>query len=292
MTTTITRRLRPFIKRHGGKYYLASRIVSLFPGHRVYVEPFLGGGSCLLRKPKACREVVGDLDADLIGLWGLLARRPDWLRQELAALDFDEATFEAARGMLASDNPTLRAVGYLIRNRMSRGALGKDFAKCGRLADGSPRLRGGKPDNVNAWDTIRAELPAIAERVRDVEFHCCDASTLIRSNDADDAVIYADPPYHHETRTVRKAYDHEMDGADHAALLDTLAGCRGAFFLSGYRCGMYDAAAQLHGWHRVDFDIANHSGQGKWKQRRVECVWSNRPIPGDGVDEIGANQSS
>jgi len=38
------------LKWHGGKYYLASRIVSLMPCHLHYVEPFLGGGAVLLAR--------------------------------------------------------------------------------------------------------------------------------------------------------------------------------------------------------------------------------------------------
>ena len=61
------RKLRPAVKWHGGKTYLARRICALFPKHTYYLEPFAGGLSVLLNKPPARREVACDLNRDLIG---------------------------------------------------------------------------------------------------------------------------------------------------------------------------------------------------------------------------------
>jgi DNA adenine methylase len=75
----------------------------------------------------------------------------------------------------------------------------------------------------------------------------------------------------HETRTARDAYRHEMIGEDHAELLDVLTSCRGTVVLSGYPSPLYDS--RLAGWQRVAFNMPNHSGQGRSKERRTEVVW-------------------
>lgn len=278
---TATRKLRSPLKWHGGKSYLARRIIARLPEHETYVEPFIGGGSVLLNKPPAAREVAGDLNAGLIQFWYDLqqdkkdpARYPfngdslEFLPDLVDLLGYNEGVFLSAKeGRYAEARPRFGpSLDFLIRNRFSRGGLGKDFAW-------SDRLRGGQPGDANAWETIKGELPAIVERVRRVEFHCCDAVQLIRSNDSIGTLFYCDPPYLSETRTVKKAYQHEMTRDDHAALLGALKACRGMVFLSGYRNPIYDEV--LAGWKRIDFEIANHSGQGKTKQRRVECLWTN-----------------
>jgi hypothetical protein len=44
--------------------------------------------------------------------------------------------------------------------------------------------------------------------------------------------------------------------------------------LSGYPSALYEE--ELRGWRRHDIPMPNHSGQGKTKGKRVECVWVKR----------------
>jgi DNA adenine methylase len=53
----------------GGKYYLANWIISLLPKGTVYVEPFGGGASVLLNKPRHPVEVYNDINEKLVNLF-------------------------------------------------------------------------------------------------------------------------------------------------------------------------------------------------------------------------------
>ncbi|WP_152047945.1 DNA adenine methylase [Aureimonas psammosilenae] len=64
---------RPIVRWYGGKWHLAPWIASSFPTRDVYVEPFGGGASVLMRKPKSKLEVLNDLDSDVVGLYRTLA---------------------------------------------------------------------------------------------------------------------------------------------------------------------------------------------------------------------------
>lgn len=50
------------------------QIINLMPPHRVYVEPFLGGGAVMARKRPAAENVGLDLDPEVIATW---RRRPE-----------------------------------------------------------------------------------------------------------------------------------------------------------------------------------------------------------------------
>ena len=258
--------IRSLIKVHGGKSYLAKRIVSMFPSHRLYVEPYCGGLSVLLAKPRSPVEVAGDLNAALVHFWTTVRDRPAELADRVRSVPYLRESFEQAYEALEAVDPIDRAVAFLIRNRMSRGGLGKHFAW-------SERLRGGQPGDLNAWESIQRLLPAISARLQGVELYCGDALDLIERYDGESTLTYCDPPYPHSTRTVAACYTHEMSDADHERLLVAVKRAQGMVVLSGYRSAIYDAA--LEGWERHEFHMANHSGQTRRKNRRVEVVWLN-----------------
>ena len=63
---------RPALRYHGGKWRLAPWIISHFPEHAYYVEPFGGGANVLLRKPRSYSEIYNDLDGAIVSYFRVL----------------------------------------------------------------------------------------------------------------------------------------------------------------------------------------------------------------------------
>ncbi|QAZ41236.1 SAM-dependent methyltransferase [Methylibium sp. Pch-M] len=88
-----------------------------------------------------------------------------------------------------------------------------------------------------------------------------------------DEFVYLDPPYHPDSRACATIYRCEMGDAGHRELLTLLERLPVRWALSGYRCALYDDAAGLHGWRRIDFNAMTRGGV------RVESLWMNYPAP-------------
>ena len=86
-------------------------------------------------------------------------------------------------------------------------------------------------------------------------------------------VSNCDPPYLAKTRTAPNVYQIEMTEQQHVDIYHALTEFKGKAVISGYMSDLYKKLYQ--GWNLVCREVANNSGQGKKKQKRVECIWTN-----------------
>jgi len=261
--------LRPPVKWHGGKYYLAKRIISLFPPHRIYLEPFGGAASVLLNKTPVEVEAYNDLDLKITRLFRVLQKQGQDFVDLVKFVPYSEYEFESAAHYPSGASDLDKAVCDFIRWRQSFGGRGKSWSYTTR------RARGGMAGDVNAWWTAIEQLPEIVERLRRVQILCQPAIDAIKRFDHPEALIYCDPPYLHETRapTSREVYGIEMNAEEHYELGCVLNRCRSKIVISGYPSSLYDDI--FRSWRRVEFDIANHAAGGHKKSRKRETLWLN-----------------
>lgn len=261
--------MRPPVKWHGGKRYLAKRIIEHFPPHRIYLEPFGGGASVLLNKEPVEVETYNDLDHRITRLFKVLRDQGADFLTKARLTPYSQIEFEAAAEYLPNATDLDMALCDFTRWRQSFGGKGDGWSYT------TSRARGGMAGDVNAWWTAIEHLPEIVNRLRRVQIICQSAYEAIPRFDHEDALVYCDPPYVHSTReqNSRMVYHTEMSDEDHGRLAAILRKCKGKVVVSGYPSPLYESL--YGGWRRFTFDIANHAAGGKRKGRETECIWMN-----------------
>lgn len=269
----------PLIRYHGGKYRLSSWIISHFPTHETYVEPFGGGASVLLAKEPSRCEVYNDLDDDVVNLFRVL-RNPSQAAQLSAAVEMTPySRTEFFDAYVPTDNPVERARRLIVRAQFGFGSAGATKGRTGFRLD---TARMGS-DIVTIWNRYPQIIQQAAERFKGVLVENRDALQIIKDHNRPDTLFFVDPPYVHDTRkTGGKAYRHEMTNAQHEELLTLLVASKAKVILCGYQHPIYDEA--LSDWHRVTQDVRAAGQSGS--VMRTEVLWMNYQ-PSEQLDIFG-----
>ncbi len=272
MSATTTK--RPLVRYHGGKWVLAPWIVSCFPAHRCYVEPFGGGGSVLLRKPRAYAEVYNDLDGEIVNVFRVARDDGEALAKLLELTPFSRQEFNQSYEPDA--DPLEQARRTLVRSFMGFGSAAISMQKTGFRANSNRSGSTPAHDWMNYPDALRTTI----QRLRGVVIESRDAIAVMRHHDTPETLHYADPPYVSETRFMgekTKCYKYEMTDADHVALAEAMRGLSGMVVLSGYRCDLYDRL--YAGWQRID-----KAAKADGAKDRIESLWLSPNIRWQGFD--------
>ena len=265
----MTKKIRPILKTHGGKFYLKDFILEQFPSNYQslsYFEPFVGGGSIFLNKDKSNHEMINDIDSKTYYVWRALRYHPTVLIEELNNIKYTEMVFEYYINTLSFPTLVQEAIREIVLRRFSRGGMKKNFAW-------SERLRGGRPGDENSWLTILNQLPIIVKRCEKVRVFNQPAIKILEAYNHPDYLFYNDPPYLQSTRSAKNVYNHEMLEKDHEEFLDVVTTHKAKHLISGYNSDLY--GRRLKSWNKVEKSVTNNSGQNNKKQKRVEVLWKN-----------------
>ncbi len=262
-------RVKTPLTYYGGKQQLASKIVELIPEHRLYCEPFVGGGAVFFRKEPSEVEVINDINNELINFY------------EVIKHDFVSLEKEVQISLHSRD---LHRQASVIYNNPDMFPKLKRAWAIWVLASQS---YGAKLDSSFGYDrsgatskTIRRKRDAFtvdyAFRLQDVQIECADALRIIRSRDSADSFFYCDPPY---VGTDMGHYDGYTDD-DFRALLSVLEEIEGKFILSSFRNADLSNVATRKGWDSFEIRMSKpmSSNRDGTKKSKVEVLTANFPI--------------
>lgn len=264
---------RPVLRWHGGKWMLAPWIISHFPDHRTYVEPFGGAASVLLRKDRSYGEVYNDLDGEVVNLFEVLrSSAAADLVKALRLTPFSEVEYFSSYER--SECRLERARRLIVRSFMGFGS-NATHKKSGFRANSNQS--GTTP--ARDWSNYPECLAIVVERLRGVCIANRDAMAVMRAHDHQSTLHYVDPPYLPETRDKGSDYAHEMTEADHIRLLNGLRELKGKVILSGYPSRLYED--RFSDWKRVE-----RRAYADGARERTEVLWMNFEPQSDGFLDL------
>lgn len=181
---------RPFLKWAGGKYHQLPDIDRLIPAGLRLIEPFVGGGSVFINSDKHASFLLGDVNADLIHLYQMLAVAPEAVLRH-ARLLFSTMNSAAGYAAVAEEfNAQLlggpeRAAALLYLNRHCFNGLIR-YNRAGKFNVGWNK-------STNPYFPA-AEIEAFCALAHNCVFmNAGYRRTLSLAGEGD--VVYCDPPY-------------------------------------------------------------------------------------------------
>ncbi len=272
------------ITYYGGKQLLAKQIAGLIPAHKIYCEPYFGGGAIFFAKSKSYLEVINDMDSNLITFFSVLRDDYTNLNRLISDTLHSEAIYKSARDVYhgkigqVSDLELAWSV-WVVTNGSFGGKTNGGWKWCNGQAGSHTGiyLRGKREDLSKA----------VSNRLKEVQISCRDAVRVIRDRDSMDTFFYLDPPY---PSTIQGNYNgftmcHLSD------LLLKLESIEGKFILSNYWSQTLRYFVSKNNWHLISItstskitNLGIRTGRKKETKKKTEILVMNF-IP-DGANQF------
>jgi DNA adenine methylase len=264
------------LKYPGSKWRIAEWIISQFPEHHSYLEPFFGSGAVLFSKAPSKIETINDLDNKVCDLFKLIRDNPDILARKVLETPYSRTEYDKSFEFNENDDLVELSRKFLIQCWQGHGFRTNGY-KVGWKNDVQGRE---KAYAVSNWNRLPDWIMEITGRLKNIQIENRAALELIKRFKYKNVLIYADPPYILGTRT-GKQYKYEMSDQDHVELLETLLQHPGPVILSGYQNEMYDF--NLKDWNKNTIQSNAEYYQGK---NRMEVIWMNFKPPAEQLSLI------
>lgn len=202
----------------GGKNRLANQIVSLFPEHTTYVEPFSGGAQVFFRKEPSKVEVLNDLDGEMVNFFRVCQQHYEellrYLRFMLVSRQWHDSLKTANPAMLTDIQRAARHL-YLLKNSYAGLIRNLNYKCCVE-----------QPPGFNP-ESLPKIIGDTHKRLARVQLENLPYEQVLKRYDRPETLFYLDPPYFG-----LKLYRHNLVAADFETMAARLAALKGKFVLS------------------------------------------------------------
>jgi DNA adenine methylase len=234
------------ITYYGGKQNMVKYLLELVPVHKIYCEPFFGGGALFFAKPKSDVEVINDKNGEVINFFKVIKTKFSELQKEIQSTlhsreHYKNAMVVYAHPELFSDVKRAWAL-WTLTNQGFAGLIGSwGFGQ----TDSKEKALANKRNDFTS---------AYADRLRTVQIENNDALKVIDRCDSKETFMYVDPPYIGSDMGHYKGYSEE----DYTFLLTKLSKIKGKFLLSSYPSKILSEFVKKYKWRtrKVEKSVA------------------------------------
>jgi DNA adenine methylase len=268
-------KLKSPINWFGGKFYMANKIIDIFPEHKVFVEVFGGSGQLTFAKEPSEIEVYNDIDKGLVSFFKILRdeNKAKKLIEKLHLTPFSREEFYECRDTWRNETDEIEKVRKWYVTVMQSFSTNMSSWKPTKS-----KSRRGMAQSVSQWlGHIENNLPLAVERMKMLQVENMDFKELLIKYDSHDTLFYLDPPYIHDTRKMTYEYEHELSNERHKELVECLLKLKGKCILSGYEHEIY-SRLEKEGWQKVylgEFAKRSIKTIESEKEKGREFVWIN-----------------
>lgn len=234
---------------------MLKHLLVMIPEHRIYCEPFFGGGALFFAKPKAEVEVINDVNGEVINFFKVLKTKFPALQKEIQATLHSRELYK--KSMQIYNNPksysdVQRAWAlWTATNQGFAGMIGSwGFGK----TNSKEKAVAAKRDNF---------IKTYEDRLRMVQVESTDALKVIARCNEKDAFLYCDPPYIGSDQGHYSGYTEQQ----YKTLLDALSKFKGKFLLSSYPSKILSEYIRKQGWRKKEIEkyvaVTKHTDKKK-----------------------------
>lgn len=251
--------VKAILKYPGSKWRISQWIISHFPKHKVYCEPFFGSGAVFFNKPQTYIETINDIDGNIVNLFKVCRDYPEELSRLIEFTPFSRDEFVSCYDK--SDDPIEQARRTLVRYHQSFGT-----SNSSKRSWRNVQTYGG-PRTATMWNYLPESICEACKRLKEAQIENIDAIELIRRYNNENTLIYCDPPYLQSLRK-KNMYAHEISNEYHINLLEVLKESKSKIVLSGYDNELYNKV--LSEWRTDTKQTTAQMGL-----HRTEKLWMN-----------------
>jgi DNA adenine methylase len=270
--------MRTPITYYGGKQTMCNEIIPMIPDHKIYCEPFFGGGAVFFSKTPSYLEVINDINDRLITFYTVMKNNFYQLNELIQDTLHSESLHLKARevfyGRIKSTELEIAWSVWVLTNMSFAGSIYGGW----KWDNGSKGSHFGRTTKNKRQYFIQ-----LKERLQEVQISKNEALSVIKKRDTKETFYYLDPPYPGSYQGHYRGYSM----LEFSLLLNTLNSIKGKFILSNFWSQTLKYHIIKNGWHFKKItkvkNVANLGGSVQYKEEIL--VW-NYNVKNSSIDSI------